>query len=307
MGVVPAEQGWFPVTNRMFDEYLPKIGQTAFLVYCSILRHADQEGVAYPSYSLLQRELNTGRLQIAAAIKRIREAGLVTVTVGRRSANVYHLVSVPTSIAAELVSQEYQSQSDTSTSIAAELVLVSQRDSNNTQGTIPKEQDTTPSDDADASSSPPPGDYDAKPERKRGTRIPPDFAITDDLYDYAASKGVSRAEAEDETEGFKLYWEAESGKHATKLDWNMTWKNRIRDQVNRGLIGPKRRSKNGQYLNVQQQTQNAIGRYAARIEANGTSGNEPRPTQRARLTDRGVSLDNGRSGDGGLGALPRGR
>jgi hypothetical protein len=69
---------------------------------------------------------------------------------------------------------------------------------------------------------------------------------------------------------------------------------------------PARASPTGQYLNTQQQTQNAIGRYAARIEANGTQNDEPGSTRRARLTDRGVPLDDGRPRNGGVGPLPRG-
>lgn len=57
---------------------------------------------------------------------------------------------------------------------------------------------------------------------RRATPIPPHFAITDDMYVYAAAKGVNRAEAEAMTERFVLYWQA-TPKNALKTDWEKAW------------------------------------------------------------------------------------
>jgi hypothetical protein len=60
--------------------------------------------------------------------------------------------------------------------------------------------------------------------RKRGTRLPDDFAITDDLKAWFAEncRGVDGPR---ETEKFRNYWRAKSGKDATKIDWPATWRN----------------------------------------------------------------------------------
>lgn len=59
---------------------------------------------------------------------------------------------------------------------------------------------------------------------KRGTRLPDDFAITDDMKTWFAEncRGVDGPR---ETEKFRNYWRSKSGKDATKLDWPATWRN----------------------------------------------------------------------------------
>jgi len=124
------ERGWFHLDNAVIDEYLPKIGVTAFAVYACIVRHADRTGTAFPSYTKLQEELGTGRSQVAAAIKKIVDAGLVTVKQGARSQNIYHVVTVSTSSAVELVSNQNQSRIGTGTSSESEPELVPNRNRN---------------------------------------------------------------------------------------------------------------------------------------------------------------------------------
>jgi hypothetical protein len=230
------ERGWFHLDNAIIDEYLPKIGVTAFAVYACIVRHSDRAGNAFPSYTTLQKELGCGRAQVAAAIKKIVDAGLVTITTGARSSNLYHVVTVSTSSNPKLVPMRNQFQIGTATSSAPEPELVPNRNSNNTHLTRPNEQGRkTPP-------APSPGEPAGKPPRAlRGTRIPADFALTPRLYEYAASKGVTAAEADSETEEFKLYWESASGTYALKTDWEKTWMRRILDRVASGKIGPVRR------------------------------------------------------------------
>ena len=69
---------------------------------------------------------------------------------------------------------------------------------------------------ADASSLP----------RKRATRINEDFRVTPEMRLWASHKAPD-ADLTTETEKFINYWVAKSGKDATKLDWNATWRNWI--------------------------------------------------------------------------------
>ncbi|MDQ2787975.1 MAG: hypothetical protein M3Y58_23595 [Chloroflexota bacterium] len=79
---------------------------------------------------------------------------------------------------------------------------------------------------------------DAKPSPKqRGTRIPADFALTPEMYLYAAEKGVTAAEADGVTEEFILYWQSASGRSAIKTDWKKAWMLRILDRLQMGKIG----------------------------------------------------------------------
>lgn len=60
--------------------------------------------------------------------------------------------------------------------------------------------------------------------RRRGTRIPDDFAVTPEMVAWARER-VPDVNGRHETEKFINHWRAKSGKDATKVDWVLTWKN----------------------------------------------------------------------------------
>lgn len=62
--------------------------------------------------------------------------------------------------------------------------------------------------------------------RKRATRLHEDFTVTAEMRLWASTKAPD-ADLMTETEKFINYWVAKSGKDATKLDWNATWRNWI--------------------------------------------------------------------------------
>lgn len=64
--------------------------------------------------------------------------------------------------------------------------------------------------------------------RKRATRIPDDFRPSPAVRDDMAAKRPE-VDLELETEKFRDYWAAKAGKDATKLDWDATWRNWIRN------------------------------------------------------------------------------
>jgi hypothetical protein len=64
----------------------------------------------------------------------------------------------------------------------------------------------------------------APQKRRRGTRIPPDFAVTPEMVAWAR-KRVPNVDGRTETEKFVNHWRSESGQRAVKLDWVLTWKN----------------------------------------------------------------------------------
>ena len=80
----------------------------------------------------------------------------------------------------------------------------------------PTRPDPTTKEEADASSLP----------RKRATRLNEDFRVTPEMRLWASHKAPD-ADLTTETEKFINYWVAKSGKDATKLDWNATWRNWI--------------------------------------------------------------------------------
>jgi hypothetical protein len=67
----------------------------------------------------------------------------------------------------------------------------------------------------------------------RGTRLPPDWKPVGETKDWTLAQGISRDEANLEYAKFKDYWNSKSGKDATKVDWNATWRNWIRAYMSR--------------------------------------------------------------------------
>lgn len=64
--------------------------------------------------------------------------------------------------------------------------------------------------------------------RKRATRIPDDFAVTDEMRTFVAEKGWTHLDLEAITEEFVDYWTGVPASKGTKLDWLSTWRNWIR-------------------------------------------------------------------------------
>jgi uncharacterized protein YdaU (DUF1376 family) len=67
----------------------------------------------------------------------------------------------------------------------------------------------------------------------RGSRIPPNWSPTPTDYAFASSEGLSREEISRETDRFRDYWTAATGRNAVKLDWEATWRNWIRSDLRR--------------------------------------------------------------------------
>jgi hypothetical protein len=65
---------------------------------------------------------------------------------------------------------------------------------------------------------------DAPQKRRRGTRIPPDFAVDAEMVAWAKQR-MPHVDGRTETEKFINHFRAKSGSAAVKLDWVLTWKN----------------------------------------------------------------------------------
>lgn len=65
--------------------------------------------------------------------------------------------------------------------------------------------------------------------RKRGCRVPEPFPITEDMRAWALAKCPHVTNVDGATEEFVDYWRGVAGRAATKLDWEGTWRNRMRE------------------------------------------------------------------------------
>lgn len=63
---------------------------------------------------------------------------------------------------------------------------------------------------------------------KKGTRLPDDWVLPKEWRDWALSEGRD-LDIDDQALRFRDYWVAKPGSGATKLDWQATWRNWIRN------------------------------------------------------------------------------
>jgi uncharacterized protein YdaU (DUF1376 family) len=69
--------------------------------------------------------------------------------------------------------------------------------------------------------------------KNRGTRLGKDFVAPQEWIDWAIGLGGNYQYWHNETEKFRDYWSAKSGKDATKLEWKATWRNWCRNAIER--------------------------------------------------------------------------
>lgn len=67
------------------------------------------------------------------------------------------------------------------------------------------------------------------PEKKRATRLPADWVLPSAWGRWAIDEGFSEATIRLEAEKFRDYWIGKSGQAATKVDWEATWRNWMRN------------------------------------------------------------------------------
>lgn len=75
---------------------------------------------------------------------------------------------------------------------------------------------------------------------KRGTRIPNDFAITESMAAWCRKEypQLDHWQADAITAEFLDYWRGVPGAKGTKLDWEATWRNRMRTKLGDPKAGP---------------------------------------------------------------------
>lgn len=78
-----------------------------------------------------------------------------------------------------------------------------------------------------------PGQAEPKPDgRKRGTRLPDNWALSPELAAWAKAERPELDErmVQAMADSFRDFWISKTGKDATKLNWDATWRNWVRNQ-----------------------------------------------------------------------------
>lgn len=84
----------------------------------------------------------------------------------------------------------------------------------------------------DLAPDPPP-----KPDKARGSRLPDDWQPGPEARNFAHKLGLTDAEIDNVAERFRDHWHGKSGAAARKASWLATWRNWVRNDVDRGRVG----------------------------------------------------------------------
>lgn len=83
--------------------------------------------------------------------------------------------------------------------------------------------------------------------QKRAQRIPDDFAVDDEMRQFARERGFNDPQIDEVTASFIRYWQAKGGREATKLDWPKTWQNWVaKEDPSRIRVAPRLAAANGE-------------------------------------------------------------
>ncbi len=91
------QQGWFWMEDAVIDTYGRSLGAIGVAIYAYLARRADANGVSFPSYGTIARDLNLGRRTVINHIAQLEKLGLIIVHRRRgqgRATNVYQLVNL---------------------------------------------------------------------------------------------------------------------------------------------------------------------------------------------------------------------
>lgn len=186
---------------------------------------ADDNGHCWPSVGHLADKTKLSRATVQRRLKALRESGRIVTTGQKGTSNVYGIVlDVPQGEAPT------PPQSDTTQPHFEGGLNLTPVSPSEAGGASPVRQGVPHKGEALHVIDTPPTRHSAA---KRGGRIAEDFTPSPASLAWA-QREYPGADLKRITEEFVDYWLSAAGRTAVKLDWDRTWKNRIRDLASRG-------------------------------------------------------------------------
>lgn len=178
------------------------ISSNAKLVYARLAQFANQDGVAWPSQDTLAQECGISVRSIKSAIKELRDINLIeSIQRGLRRSNQYRFL--------QHIWME-----------CCPTLKGNERTSGSADPAPLEVQDSVPRQDVKEKTL----------RNKRGTRCPEDYWPDAKTLEKCVAYS-SREFVEWEVDQFVSYWAAKSGKAAIKLNWDLTFWNWIKNDV----------------------------------------------------------------------------
>lgn len=209
------------VMSLVWDSKVPAPERFTLL---ALADRADEDGKCWPSIPTLARKCCTGESTIRRHLAALKRQDVVTAEHRWNNSSMY-TINLPRlrELAADTPSQiDTPSQSDRGS--RSDTPSQIERYPSQSGGTPPPRLSATPSQSERLSISDSSTDTSKNHQgapRKRGTRIPDDFTVTDDMRAWA--RGSTPLVGQAESDLFIDYWQAESGAKALKSDWRKAW------------------------------------------------------------------------------------
>lgn len=211
---------------------------------------SDSGGDAWPSVPTLARKAGVDERTVQRSVQRLVKLGELAVkpAAGQHGVNVYRVVMTPRQSATPGAVPPPAERHPTNTANGAEPDEDPRQSV--TPGNLPPRQSATQTVLSNEGSSSSPSTSSLAPKRTRapsapkGTRIPDDFAVTDEMVAWARTE--TPLVGAKETAKFIDYWRGVSGQRGVKADWVATWRNWMRKaQADTESAASRRGSANG--------------------------------------------------------------
>lgn len=203
---------------------------------------SDSGGNAWPAVATLARKAGVDERTVQRSVKRLVKLGELAVepAAGQHGVNVYRVVMTPRQSATPAECHPRRSVTPGALSPPAERHPTNGADGTDdaepprqsvTPGNLPPRQSATQTvlSNEGSSSSPSTSSLSRKREKTpapKGTRIPDDFTVTDEMVAWARQETPLVGAIE--TAKFVDYWRGVSGQRGVKADWVATWRNWMR-------------------------------------------------------------------------------
>jgi len=220
---------FFIIDNGVLTK-APQIGVHGLAVYCVLACMADANRTCFPSRRTIATKLGISTKSVDRYMAALIEHGLVGVErrtdpeTGNPISSVYRLLPVDSE------TRGRDSQSPPQGLTDATLGTVSPP--NKTQGTRPNEQEGVV----------PNGTHTARGGDPKGTRLPVDWEPRPEDIAFGIQRGFSASDLAELTAEFRDYWNGVPGARGRKVDWDGTFRNRIRDSAVKRTTAPKEKT-----------------------------------------------------------------
>jgi hypothetical protein len=203
---------------------MQEIGGAEKLVMLALADNANDGGLCFPSMRTIARKATLTERGARGVVRRLTKRGFLEVEInvsGGRKGNDYRLVTNP-----EKQPEESEPELVLPPATGEGRSAVGGNGGSGDGGTgVPPNLKGTTKVKRDSSESP-----------KKGSRLSENWTLPQPWEAWATQQGLTDQQVRFHADQFRDYWISVPGQRGVKLDWQATWRNRIRDVIARGTF-----------------------------------------------------------------------